>query len=420
MNVLAPLDCPVCKVPKINYEENRRAGHCVCVDCGCVLCDYVDSGPEWRNFSGEDGEPDRSRVGGAFDSRFEDGGVTTQVPRRFRRAETRRSTSDRRKQRLFERCRRFGSALNLNSRVTDAACRMICAQQENDDLPEREAGPLCAAVLYLTCRAEGCPRTANDVALACFLPKKRLSRALQRLKQALVPRCQATCSSIDGRFCNDPAEFSWFDNAKNHGVVCRRHCVDPWVPQGLIPKPLPSAAEEFGQMNLRQLCERVCVDARLAFRFVRVVYAAAKAVWDSPPPSFCQSDVEKRVEFREDGLGGLVRVSDGTTMRAALHGGNLPGDTARTHVPLEFDGQVARFADFNMVNRAATKHEPETLARACAYGVRLKQKGCALTAEETETCTGTAVSVATLVSAHRTASCVGGFKAALAAVTISS
>lgn len=402
MQQVPPIPCPICKEDKTNYEECRRQGFYVCVDCGCVLGDVIDSGPEWRNF---DDAPSQSRVGPAYDPRFTDGDLGSSS-----RCRMRRDVADARKRRYFDNCERLTNELSLTKRVLDRACNLLCEQQTREE-KNRHTVPLCAAAVFLACRSEFAPRTMSEICLATrpqSITKRQLGKALCHLRRALTPRCDCKMRSIDF-VCQEPATHTWWFSSHENGRVCRNHARAPWVPEACADSIRPitdSTLLQIGTVDVPMLCERICalVGVR-TFSKIQQVKRAVQAVRGvRAPPLFVDADVGERFVVRNETT--VERCADGTIIRAIVYGGRLP--PAGSESVLErFEDGVGHFDNFNMRNRGVVcSHEPETLVRACVYALLTTGPKDVMDSRMQFLCNEGTVTRSTIVNAFKNVCCV--------------
>ncbi|KAI9223451.1 hypothetical protein BC828DRAFT_375912 [Blastocladiella britannica] len=78
LNVM--LICEYCRDPHPNLVEDFKQGDIVCGSCGTVFKDrIIDTRSEWRTFGGDEGGPDKSRVGDAENKLTGNVGLATKI-----------------------------------------------------------------------------------------------------------------------------------------------------------------------------------------------------------------------------------------------------------------------------------------------------------------------------------------------------
>jgi len=178
-----------------------------CSSCGLVLKDrIVETGPEWRNFSG-DGKEDPSRTGIPTSIAQHDMGLATVIGVANRDASGRSlsgsmkstverlRTWDRRSQvhesvdrnlrQAFSELRRLSEKLAVSESVTERAAYFYRKALERNLVRGRSITSIIAASLYAACRDGQIPRSLKDVAAVSNIKKKDLARSYRLLYREL-------------------------------------------------------------------------------------------------------------------------------------------------------------------------------------------------------------------------------------------
>ncbi|XVH32942.1 transcription initiation factor IIB [Haloferacaceae archaeon DSL9] len=173
MNIDIRPSCPECD-GSLQTERDET----VCSSCGLVIAvDRLDRGPEWRAFSDDDTNPERT--GAPLTHARHDRGLSTEIGRskrlsgrkrrqfaRLRRQHTRARISTKRDRNLvyaFTEIRRLVGALSLPKRVRDHACSLFRSAQNEDLLRGRSLEGFASACVYAACRIASVSRTTDEV-----------------------------------------------------------------------------------------------------------------------------------------------------------------------------------------------------------------------------------------------------------------
>lgn len=188
--------CPRCG--KNSLVLDVAMGEEVCTNCGYVVKDIIEeAGPEWRNFSKESGEGDRSRVGAPTSLAMHDMGLSTMIGlesgdasgralessmrQQFERLRTwdRRSkvhtSADRNLRQAFGELQRLSEKVNVSDSVTEKAAYIYRKALEKRLIKGRSISAMITASLYAALRDTETPRTLKDLALASGVKKNALA-----------------------------------------------------------------------------------------------------------------------------------------------------------------------------------------------------------------------------------------------------
>ncbi len=187
--------CPEC-------EGSLRSDDCetVCLQCGLVVDEHaIDPGPEWRSFSDDDTDPERT--GAPLTRSRHDRGLSTEIGyssrltgrkrrrvARMRRQHKRtqiRSKAERNQVYAFTEIRRLVSALDLSEHIRDQSCVLFESAQDADLLQGRSIEGFAAAVVYATCRVSAVSRTCSEITAAAKATRDELDAAYAAMNREL-------------------------------------------------------------------------------------------------------------------------------------------------------------------------------------------------------------------------------------------
>lgn len=188
--------------PECNGSLADDGDETVCAKCGLVVAeDRIDHGPEWRSFS--DDEVDRERTGAPLTRSRHDRGLSTEIGRdssvrmtgrkrrrlaRMRREHNRARISskvERNQVYAFTEIRRIVSALDLPRNVRESACTLFKSAQSEDLLRGRSLEGFAAAAVYATCRSRSIARTIEEVVADARADRAELIAAYDALNRDL-------------------------------------------------------------------------------------------------------------------------------------------------------------------------------------------------------------------------------------------
>lgn len=215
--------CSECGSKSIQRDYSRA--EIICNDCGLVVDEMlIDAGPEWRAFDVEQ-RMARSRTGAPLTATIHDKGLTTEIDWRntdaFRKQlSPKRTEQMRRLRRMQKRTRisnaqernmafalseidRMSSSLSLPKNIREQASIYYRRAVEKDLIKGRAIEAVAAAALYAACRAEGVPRTLDEIAAVSKVDRKDIGRAYRLISRELELKLVPVSSTdyID-RFCS--------------------------------------------------------------------------------------------------------------------------------------------------------------------------------------------------------------------------
>lgn len=203
--------------PDEELIEDHRAGDLICARCGLVVGDRViDVGSEWRTFSNKDeGDKDRSRVGGVENPLFSGGGLSTIIGGpsgaasydadgnfKYRRNRTQQSTDDRNITQAIQDIDGMAQRISLPSTIVSQAAELYKKVRDSKKLPGKSTEALSAACLYIACRKEQVPRTFREICAVSQVSKKEIGRSFKLIVQILEEDLKVVdASHLLNRFC---------------------------------------------------------------------------------------------------------------------------------------------------------------------------------------------------------------------------
>lgn len=189
--------CPECDGSIVSDNLERR-----CADCGLIVSeDRIDHGPEWRQFS--DDEKNRERTGAPLTRSRHDRGLSTEIGSssqmritgrkrrqlaRMRREHDRSKISSKRERNQvygFTEIRRIVSSLSLPQEVRDSACSLFRSAQQADLLKGRSIEGFAAAAVYATCRVQSIARSIEEIIAPARASESELQAAYDALNREL-------------------------------------------------------------------------------------------------------------------------------------------------------------------------------------------------------------------------------------------
>ena len=196
--------CPECGSTHIIYDPIR--GESVCESCGMVLKEsMIDLTQEWRAFD-EDQRSRRVRTGAALTPTKHDQGITTEIGKGrgelFKVASKKRAqyyrltkwhkrlikSRDRNLSFALSELQRLISYLHLSRAVHEKVAKLYQQAVNKGLVRGRSTESIIAALLYTTCRAEGAPRTLDEISKASGISKKDIGKTYRYISRKLSIR----------------------------------------------------------------------------------------------------------------------------------------------------------------------------------------------------------------------------------------
>ena len=195
MTVSTQQGCPECDGP-LRAEECET----ICTSCGLVVTEHaIDHGPEWRSFSDDDTNPERT--GAPLTRSRHDRGLSTEIGysnrltgrkrrqvARLRRQHKRtqiRTKAERNQVYAFTEIRRLVGALDLPEYVQERSCALFESAQDENLLQGRSIEGFAAAVVYVTCRTASVSRTLPEITDAAKATRDELDVAYDAMNREL-------------------------------------------------------------------------------------------------------------------------------------------------------------------------------------------------------------------------------------------
>jgi transcription initiation factor TFIIB len=198
--------CASCGNEKIITDI--ESGEIICNKCGQVISDkLLDIGPEWRTFATDESERRSTRIGLPQSLARHDMGLSTIIGRTDRDASGNRldpamrarmnrlATWDMRSQLHTPRDRSLNQAffqldvlkdkLGLSDGIIEKTAYIYRKAQSTKLTRGRTVSGVLAAAVYIACREMGAHRTLDDIAAACNIKRKELSKDFRVLHARL-------------------------------------------------------------------------------------------------------------------------------------------------------------------------------------------------------------------------------------------
>ncbi len=204
--------CPECG-SKCLVRDYTKA-EIFCADCGLVIAEnIVDMGPEWRAFDSEQ-MLKRARAGAPLTYRIHDKGLSTltkwnsltQGQYKLKKWQQRThiaNTTERSFIFALSEIDRISSALKLPMNIREAASMLYRRAMKKHLIRGRSIEGITSAIIYITCRQYGVPRTLEEITEVSRVEQKEISRAYRFLLRELDLKI-SPASPIDfvPRFCS--------------------------------------------------------------------------------------------------------------------------------------------------------------------------------------------------------------------------
>ena len=180
-----------------------------CADCGVVITEnLVDLGPEWRSYDAEQASK-RVRTGPPMSYRMHNKGLSTPTPGSLTRSKRLRGviamdSNEKSLSFALGEIDRMACALNLPGDLRETTSLLYRKAAKRSLIKGRSIEELASAMLYITCRQYGIPRTLKEIAAVSRMPLKKIRRAyiflLHKLEIKLAP---ADPACYIPRFCSE-------------------------------------------------------------------------------------------------------------------------------------------------------------------------------------------------------------------------
>ena len=205
-------ECPECGSRSLIRDYGKA--ELFCSDCGLVIAEnIVDLGPEWRAFDSEQ-MTRRARVGAPMTYRMHDKGLSTLTTwgsqgreqiklKKWQQRTHIANTTERSFIFALSEVDRMASALGLPMNIRETASMMYRKAMKNSLIRGRSIEGITSAILYISCRQYGVPRTLEEVGDVSRVGQKEISRAYRFLLRELDLKV-TPASPVDfvPRFCS--------------------------------------------------------------------------------------------------------------------------------------------------------------------------------------------------------------------------
>ncbi len=205
-------ECPECGSKSLVRDYGKA--ELFCADCGLVIAEnIVDLGPEWRAFDFEQASR-RARVGAPMTYRIHDKGLSTLVTwglqgqgqyklKKWQQRTHIANTTERSFIFALSEIDRMASALRLPMNIREAASMLYRRAMKKRLIRGRSIEGITTAILYISCRQYGVPRTLEEVREISRVGQKEISRAYRFLLRELELKV-SPASPVDfvPRFCS--------------------------------------------------------------------------------------------------------------------------------------------------------------------------------------------------------------------------
>ncbi|MCK4731673.1 MAG: transcription initiation factor IIB, partial [Methanophagales archaeon] len=241
-------ECPECGSKSLVRDYDRA--EIFCADCGLVITEnIVDLGPEWRKFDSEQ-KSKRARTGAPMTYRIHDKGLSTIVSpgpgmslggyklQKWQQRTHIASTSERSFVSALTEIDRMASALRLPMNIREQASMLYRKAMKKRLTRGRSIESITSALLYITCRQYGVPRTLEEITEISRVGKKEISRAYRFLLRELDLKIEPS-SPVDfvPRFCS---ELNLDGDVKSKAIAIIKKAKEAGLTNG--PGPIGIAA----------------------------------------------------------------------------------------------------------------------------------------------------------------------------------
>lgn len=199
--------CPECGSK--NIITDPKHAELYCADCGVVIAEnLVDLGPEWRAYDEEQASK-RIRTGPPMSYRIHNKGLSTPTPKLLVHTKRLRGiinmdSSEKTLAFALTEIDRMASALYLPNDIKEETSVLYRRAMKKKLIRGRSVEELVSAMLYITCRRCGVPRTLKEIAKVSKMPLRKIRRAyLFLLKKLEIKLAPADPARYIPRFCSE-------------------------------------------------------------------------------------------------------------------------------------------------------------------------------------------------------------------------
>lgn len=234
--------CPECGSKSIVTDPKHAELYCS--DCGRVIAEnLVDLGPEWRAYDAEQASK-RVRTGPPMSYMIHDKGLSTPMPKLPMRTRSLQWTSTDSSEKTLAfalvEIDRMACALKLPNYIKEATSVLYRKAAKHKLIKGRSIEELVSAMLYITCRQCGVPRTLKEIADVSRMPLRKIRRAylflLRKLEIKLAPTDPA---HYIPRFCS---ELGLSDVIRERAIEIIKESKETVAAKGWAPAGTAAAA----------------------------------------------------------------------------------------------------------------------------------------------------------------------------------
>jgi transcription initiation factor TFIIB len=216
--------CSECNSRELEKDSIR--GDLLCLNCGLILAENeIDLGPDWTNFTGEEGG-DKSHVGLPATNLLHDKGLSTNLGwnnvdyagspisqksrtqmyrmRKWQQRARSQGVKERSMSIGFIEIQRMSDKLQLPKSVKEEACSVYKKALVADLMRGRSIDAVSASSLYIACRLCGLPRTLIEIAKVSRCGSKEVGRTERFIIRKLRMRLPLIRPiNFIARFCSE-------------------------------------------------------------------------------------------------------------------------------------------------------------------------------------------------------------------------
>ncbi|MBN1762015.1 MAG: transcription initiation factor IIB [Methanomicrobia archaeon] len=249
--------CPECGSKNIIVDPKHAELYCA--DCGVVLAEaLIDRGPEWRAYDWEQAAQ-RIRTGPPLSYRIHDKGLSTAVPKELPQVGRLRGrigmdSSDKTLALALGELERMASALKLPKDIREATSVLYRRAKRENLIKGRSLEELVSAMLYITCREYGVPRTLKEIANVSKMPLKKIRRAyLFLVKELEIKVAPARPARFIPRFCST---LGLSDTVRERAIEILRKSRGLGLAKGWSPTGVAAAAIYLAALQSNEPVEK--------------------------------------------------------------------------------------------------------------------------------------------------------------------
>ena len=249
-------NCPECGSKNVIIDPKHAELYCA--DCGMILAEnLLDLGPEWRAYDEEQASK-RVRTGPPVSYRIHNKGLSTSTPVLLTRTKRLRGivTMDSSEKTLsfaLGEIDRMASSLKLPNDIKEATSVLYRKAAKQHLIKGRSVEELVSAMLYITCRQYGVPRTLKEIAEVSRMPLKKIRRAyiflVRKLEIKLAP---ADPAHYIPRFCS---ELGLSDAIRERAITILKEVKESVAEKGWAPTGTAAAAIYLATLQRGEIVE---------------------------------------------------------------------------------------------------------------------------------------------------------------------